>query len=352
MKALPYAFVSLAPLCAAAGLWQGGYWFLLTPVMLFGIIPTADALIGSAPENYSPSEATRLDKALSFRLLTWLCVPVQLGLVLWAVSAAPSFEVWEQVGLAFAVGISSGVMGINVSHELVHRTTNRLEPALGRLMLWSTLYLHWAVEHVAGHHRWVATPRDPATARLGESVYAFLPRTIAGGLRSAWTIETQRLTRLASSPKRFGHRIARYLVLEVLTIGAVWLGLGPGGALFFVGQAIVAILLLEVVNYIEHYGLVRPLRADGSYGPVGPEHSWNSSAWLTNHILFNLQRHADHHRYPGRRYHMLRHFESSPQLPAGYATMLLVALVPPLWRRVMDTRVRRETQEVAASPGQ
>ena len=242
----------------------------------------------------------------------------------------------EAIGGTVAVGISGGAFGIVVAHELMHQ--RRVERWLSRVLMSSVTYAHFCVEHVQGHHVLVATPADPASAPPGQGLYRFLVRSTLGGWRSAWRVEVARL-------KRKGHAVLhpRNRILQDLIVSA---GLGAGavllwgwvGLLFFFAQSAIAILQLEAINYIEHYGLQRREVSPGVYEAASTRHSWNTHQRLTNDALFNLGRHADHHNFAGRRYQLLRHEPAAPQMPAGYAAMVLLAFVPPLWRRVMDPR--------------
>ncbi len=234
------------------------------------------------------------------------------------------------------LGLISGIMGINVSHELIHRVNNRLEPALGRAMLFTVFYGHWAIEHVAGHHARVATFEDPATAREGESFYRFWPRTVFGGFESARDIENGRLERKNLAKWGPRNRVLQYLAIQLGLVGGLALVFGPVAVPYYFLQAITAVTLLEAVNYLEHYGLVREKLPDGRYEKVTHRHSWNNSSRISNWYLFNLQRHSDHHAEAGRRYQTLRHFDDSPQLPFGYAFMVVMTFMPALWRHVMD----------------
>jgi alkane 1-monooxygenase len=241
-----------------------------------------------------------------------------------------------------------------VAHELVHRS-GKFERALAEVLMMQVSYTHFCIEHVLGHHANVATPRDPATARAGESFYAFLPRTVFGGVASAWCIEAVRMKRGGRPVFSLGNRMLRYAAELILLYGVAALLFGAGGVLFLAAQSIVAFTMLEVVNYLEHYGLQRREVRPGRFEPTRPYHSWNSSHRVTNWFLFNLGRHSDHHAAAGRRFHTLRHFEEAPQLPIGYAAIFVLALVPPLWRRVMDPRLAdwraRYLPQSSLSPG-
>jgi alkane 1-monooxygenase len=185
----------------------------------------------------------------------------------------------------------------------------------------------------------VATPEDPASARLGESFYAFLPRTVIGSLRSAWELERTRLARLHSSPWTPRNDILGAWAMTVVLFAALVAGFGLVVLPYLLIQAVIGFSLLEVVNYLEHYGLLRERREDGRYERTRPEHSWNSNSAASNVLLYHLQRHSDHHANPTRRYQALRHVDEAPQLPTGYAGMIVIAVVPPVWRRVMDHRL-------------
>jgi len=341
MNSLPFLSIYILPLSVLIGYGLGGAYNFLALVFVFGLLPLLDVLVGKNTRNPSEQEEETLSESRVFRFITWACMPVQVILVVWGayVVTHQSLTPIELTGFVLSVGITSGALGINVSHELIHRVNNRLEPFLGKIMLATVCYLHWAIEHVRGHHRTVATPPDPATARRGESFYAFWPRTVLGGLQSAHQIEADRLARQGKQPGRLQNAVHRYVAIELVIAAALWWSFGFGAVLFFLAQSLVAVSLLEAVNYLEHYGMERRTLEDGRYEKVKPEHSWNASHRITNYFLFNLQRHSDHHYRPNRRYQILRDFGQSPQLPNGYAGMVLLALVPPLWRWVMDKRL-------------
>ncbi len=343
MNFLSFSVVYLVPVSVVTGYLMGGFFTFITPLFVFGVVPVLDAIIGADVRNPSPDEEPVLEKDLRYRVLTWVCAPLQVLVVFWGawVVSRGGLSLLELGGFTLSMGISSGVMGINVAHELTHRVNGRFEPALSKIMLWTVFYTHWGLEHVVGHHRNVATPEDPATARLGESFYRFWPRTVFEGFNSAWDFETGRVRKKGRPVWSRYNRMAVSLAAEVALLLGAALVFGAGAVAFIIAQGVVAFTLLEAVNYIEHYGLLRELRPNGTYGPVRPVHSWNSSNWLTNRFLFNLQRHSDHHFQPGRRYQLLRHHDESPQLPTGYAGMILLALVPPLWKKVIDPKVRQ-----------
>jgi alkane 1-monooxygenase len=246
-----------------------------------------------------------------------------------------------------------GGIAINTAHELGHARA-QAEKWLSKVALAQTCYGHFFVEHNRGHHLRVATAEDPASSRFGESLYSFIPRSVVGGLRSAWNIERRRFERKGRSPWTLKNDVLNAWLrsIALFTLLAVWFGVGV--LPWLIGQAIIGFCLLETINYLEHYGLRRQKRPDGHYEPVRPSHSWNSNSVMANVFLFHLQRHADHHVNPTRRYQALCHADNAPQLPAGYATMVLLAMFPPLWRRVMDRRVldhyRGDIRLAALSP--
>jgi alkane 1-monooxygenase len=339
-RAFPFFIAYLIPGTAALGLAKGGWWTFSGVVLVFVLTPVLDLLVGHNRANPPELEGPRPQRNPVFDLALWLWVPTQLSLIAWGLwsMATQSLAPFEVLGVTLSVGISSGAGGINVAHELMHRH-GRWERALAEILMTSAVYPHFCIEHVRGHHRDVATPQDPASARAGESIARFLPRTLFGSLASAWRIESERVARRGRGLLGLGDRRLRYAVIVAAVVAATMAQVGPGALLFFLGQGLVAVLLLEIINHVEHYGLERRLLPSGRYERVTPRHSWNASHRLTNWYLFNLQRHADHHDMASRPYWLLRHVPDCPQLPAGYATMCLVALVPPLWGWMMDPKV-------------
>lgn len=338
-RALPHTIGFIMPVVVLAGAWLGGAWTFLPVGVLYIVLPAIDALSGLNPENPTDADAPELSANPWFRTVTWAWVPIQLALIAWMLDfvAGDTRSFVERVGVTLSVGLTAGAIGITFAHELVHRP-GRWERALGEVLLASVSYAHFAIEHVHGHHRYVATMRDPATARFGETLYAFLPRTLFGSLRSAWRLEQARLKRGRTSAS-WSNRFGRYAITQAAIYSVVGYALGAAGVVAFAAQAFVAVALLETINYIEHYGLRRREIAPGRYEPVMPWHSWNSCHRVSNWVLINLARHADHHLVAGKRYQLLAHLGEAPQLPAGYGTMVIVAMLPPLWRRVMHPRV-------------
>ncbi len=341
-------FLGALPPALVYGSWHGveqtgwpAFWWSGV-VVTFMVIPLIDRLVGTSTTNPPENLVPPLEAQRIFRWATYLFVVNQyLALIvacwLWSGGGAAPMTFVDKLGLALTVGLSGG-LGINAAHELGHKRP-AVERRLSKVALAQTCYGHFFVEHNRGHHARVATPEDPASARFGESLYRFIPRSVVGGFRSAWRLECDRFERRERSPWTLRNDILNAWLLSVALFGGLCLWFGIGVLGWLVVQAVLGCCLLEAVNYIEHYGLRRQRLPGGRYEPVRPEHSWNSDAMVTNVFLFQLQRHSDHHANPMRRYQTLRHAEDAPQLPAGYAEMLLYALIPPLWRKIMDPRV-------------
>ena len=319
----------------------GVFWWA-GPILTFGIIPVLDHLVGEDKADPPDSARTWLEDDPFYRWATYLYLPsqyVSLTLACWLWSGgggvAPGWV--DKLGLMVTVGGIGGI-AINTAHELGHKRP-RAERWLSKAALAQTFYGHFYVEHNRGHHVRVATPCDPASARMGESLYAFLLRSVGGGVRSAWGIESRRFARAGRSRWSLDNDLINAWLLSVVVMTALVAWFGFGVLPWLIGQSLVGVCLLETVNYLEHYGLRRQLLPNGRYEKVRPSHSWNSNTVVANLFLFHLQRHSDHHAHPRRRYQTLCHADDAPQLPAGYATMVLLAMFPPAWRSVMDRRV-------------
>jgi alkane 1-monooxygenase len=332
----PFFLVFMLPVGLVLGVELGGIWTIVPLLITFGMIPLFDALLAENHENAEESVGHRA--RFDLPLLVW--VPVQVAstiYVLWRLSNG-DFSGLEVLGSVASLGVLNGAGGINIAHELMHRKQS-LHRAAAEILMTCVSYTHFCVEHVLGHHRHVSTPEDSASSRLGEGFYRFYPRTVLGSLRSAWRLERGRCEKRDIAWWSLRDRRTRYLLVITAVYAAVYLGLGPLALGLFIAQGVIAFSLLEAINYVEHYGLVRQRLASGKYERVRPEHSWNSAHRVSNYYLFNLARHSDHHYLASREYDRLRHHASAPQLPSGYAAMVILALCPPLWFRVMDPRV-------------
>lgn len=317
---------------APVALWSG-------PIWVFVLVPVLDIVVGTDTTNPPSSAMDALQQSRYYRWCTYGYLPVQLASLVvgtWAITH-DRLSVADMVGLSLTIGMVGGIAVVN-AHELGHRR-EAVERWLSRVVLAQSCYGHFFVEHNRGHHSRVATPEDPASARMGESFWAFLPRTVAGGLRSGWAFEADRLRRLGHRSWSPRNRIVQAWAMSAALYGTLVGVFGPRVAPFAVVQVAFAVMLVEVVNYLEHYGLLRRTLPSGRYERCLPEHSWNSDHVASNLLLYNLERHSDHHANPTRRFQTLRHFDSAPELPHGYGTMIVLALVPPLWRRVMDARL-------------
>ena len=312
-----------------------------TAIYAFLLIPLFEHFIPFTDKNLSETEESNLVKKSRYDYLLWLSVPIQWGIVVYFLMLVSqnSYSALQLIGMTSAVGVCSGVLGINVAHELGHRS-NKLEQFFSQLLLLSSLYLHFFVEHNHGHHRYVATPKDPATARIKENVYLFLLRSIVGGYVSAWHIQTGILKKQHISFFSLRNTMLLFQISQILMMVLIFILFGIKATLLFIASAFIGIILLEIINYIEHYGLLRKEVKSGVYEKVQPWHSWNSDHVFGRIFLFELTRHSDHHYKASRKYQVLRHFEESPQLPSGYPAMMLLSLIPSLWFRVMNPRVQ------------
>jgi alkane 1-monooxygenase len=341
MRAAPFALsLTFVPI-TVMGFVHGGLWTVAGAIYGLMLIPVVDAFVGLNTAN--PGVETSAEGLFWHRALTWAWVPIQLTILLGLAAEAgrpAHLSENELFAAAATIGLLTGGIGITYAHELTHQTS-RFERALAEILMTSTLYGHFCIEHVAGHHVNVATPKDPATARFGESLYSFVPRAVFGSLFSAWRIQCARLERRGRPIWHPFNAFWRYAGASGIYLGAAYALGGALGVELFIVQAFVAILLLENINYVEHYGLMRRPLGAGRYEAVQPHHSWNASHRIPNYLLINLQRHSDHHKNPMRRYPFLQHCgeEEAPQLPFGYPAMLLIALAPPIWFGVMNPRV-------------
>ena len=329
---------------AAVALYQWTGWMVFAwggPILMYAIIPLLDWLIGEDSNNPPESAVADLENNLYYRAIVYAYIPTQYLATAWGAWLVVNGHVtgFALVGLIFTVGTANGI-AINTAHELGHKKDS-LDRWLAKLTLAPVAYGHFYVEHARGHHKNVATPDDPASSKMGETFWAFLPRTVIGSVKSAWGIEKERLARTGKSVWSLDNDNLQAWAMTWVFFGGLTLWLGVAALPFLLLQAFYGASLLEVINYIEHYGLLRKKGADGRYERCQPKHSWNSNHIVTNLFLYQLQRHSDHHANPTRRFQALRHFDESPQLPSGYASMLMLAYFPFLWFRQMDPLVAK-----------
>lgn len=341
-SALPF-WLSLGTVpLALVGMGVGGWTVLLLPLYSWGLFVILDALTGLNTDNADLSATD--DDLTWYRLITLVWFPIQFCLLfgmIWFVTRAGHLGPWEKIGLFFGMGVISGTIGINYSHELMHQKS-RLERWLGDLLLSTVLYSHFRSEHLRVHHLHVGTARDAVTARYNEGFHRYYPRVLRECPRSAWAAEKAMLARRGLPVWHRSNPFWRYAGLQAVMLVLAFLLGGWQGLALFLLQAGVAIWQLELVNYVEHYGLTRRHLGDGKYEHVLPRHSWNAAHRASNWLLLNLQRHSDHHYKPDRRFPLLQNYEETeaPQLPYGYPVMTVAAMIPPLWRRIMNPRVR------------
>ena len=346
MKKLRFFYAFEVPALVVLGFYLGGWWNFITIGFAFLILPLVDQFIGVDPSNMEAAEAKIAGEQFYYRFVTYVWTYVQLGFLIWGVFVVSTggLTYWyEWTGFVISFSLATGGIGITVAHELGHKKS-KLERFYSKLLLMTVSYMHFYIEHNRGHHVQVATLEDPATARKNENFYLFWLRSVFIGYAHAWKLEAESLKRKGLpvySPK---NQMIWFALMPILFCAALTFVFSPIGTInwqipiFFFAQSFFAFTLLELVNYVEHYGILRK-QIDGRYERVNPLHSWNSSHMVSNFFLFQLQRHSDHHANAIKRYQVLNHYDHSPQLPYGYPTMIIIALVPPLWFKMMNPRL-------------
>ncbi|MGL1887393.1 MAG: alkane 1-monooxygenase [Reichenbachiella sp.] len=343
---LKYITVFTIPLVSYFAMHASGWVTLSSLIYGFVFIPLLELLVNSNDHNHLADEEPKLLANRGFDIVLYLMVPTQLFLLwefLWIMKSS-DLTVVEYVGVISSMGISCGVIGINVAHELGHRK-EKYEQWMAQLLLLTSLYLQFFIEHNRGHHKNVATSEDPSSARRNESVFTFWFRSIGMAHWTAWGIEAKRLKSNSQSPFSLSNQMLRFQLLQLLLIVVIYWYFGLMVLFSFIGAALIGILLLETVNYIEHYGLERTKKGSGLYERVQPWHSWNSNHMIGRLVLFELSRHSDHHYKASRKYQILINHEGSPQLPTGYPGMMLLSMIPPLWFAVMNKRIDQRVNE-------
>jgi alkane 1-monooxygenase len=335
-----YMIAYIGPLSAFLGLYFGGVWSLGVVYIAFGIIPILEFVLPFDLTNVDESKEESRSNFLFFDLLLYIHVPLLYGILyfFFHILTTRSLTNFEYFGMTLNVGILLGAFGINVAHELGHRA-GKLDALMARLLLIPCLYNHFTIEHNVGHHKHVSTPEDPSSARKNEALYVFWIRSVVGVYKGAWQIENRRISRAGEKIFSLSNQMIQNTFFTLLYLGLVYYFFG----LLVLGLAVVAgvisFLLLETVNYIEHYGLTRKKIENGTYERVTMAHSWNSEHEMGRIFLYELTRHADHHYKAARKYQILRHYEKSPQLPLGYPGSMLLSFIPPLWFKFMNPRI-------------
>ncbi len=342
LRFFKYGSVYISISILMVGLVLGGKWVFIAPLYVFAFIPLMELLFSGTSRNMEKVEEEMAKKDLKYDLIVWSIVPFQLAIMFYFLNRVhdTSLSGYETVGMVIAFGISCAVLGINVGHELGHRNT-WYEQLMSKVLLSTSLYLHFFIEHNRGHHKNVSTDEDPASSRYGEILYTFWFRSVINGWFSAWHLESERLKRKGQSFWSVHNEMLMFQVYQIGMLAAIALIWDGRVMLLFTTAAVVGFLMLETVNYIEHYGLRRK-KIDGAYyEKVLPIHSWNSNHPVGRIMLFELTRHSDHHYMASRKYQVLRHFDRSPQMPTGYPGMMVLSLFPPLWFAVMHKAIAK-----------
>lgn len=318
-------------------------WLTFAPLIeAFILIPVLELFFKPDAQNISAAEESLRREDRHYDWLVYSVVPIQfICLFFFLDSVTASSITWfERVGRISAMGLMCGVIGINVAHELGHRN-KKYEQLLSKMLLLTSLYMHFFIEHNRGHHKNVSTLDDPASSRRNENLYAFWVRSTWNSYWSAWRLEKERLAKKGLGAFSIQNEMLAFQIIQLTLLGVIFFFFGWMGLIQFVLAATMGFLLLETVNYIEHYGLQRSKTESGTYERVMPHHSWNSDHIVGRMMLFELSRHSDHHYLANRKYQILRHIDHSPQMPTGYPGMMLMALVPPLWFRVMNKELEK-----------
>ena len=350
---LKYLWSYIIPVTLVLVLFLRGIFSFSGVLVAFFAIPILETILQGTEKNMSETEESAALKNKIYDLVLYSNLPILWGMIVWyfyVLTYIPlqNYEFW---GISISMGIFLGAMGINVAHELGHRD-KAYERFMAKLLLLPNLYMHFIIEHNRGHHVNIATKEDPASARYNEILYFFWIRSVTMTYISAWRLEAKRLQNEGKSFFSFHNEMIIFQVVQLSYLLLVWYFGGIHLMFSAILIAVVGFLLLETVNYIEHYGLSRKKMENGRYERVQPWHSWNSNHVLGRLILFELSRHSDHHFKANRKYQVLRHFDESPQLPYGYPMSMLMSFIPPLWFAVMNPRVKslqEETQEFSSN---
>ncbi len=342
IKPLKYLGVLISPIVIFICLNLGGWYTLSGIIYAFILVPILDIILPISAKNMSKIEEDVAKKNRLYDFMVYMIVPIQYFLVFYSMylfkEYGSSFTLIEYAGFISALGLACGVFGINVAHELGHRS-KKSEQWMSKALLLTSLYMHFFIEHNRGHHKNVSTTDDPASSRRGENVYSFWFRSTIYGYLSAWHLENDRLKKLGKSVFSLENEMVQFQLIQVTFVAFIGLVFGFIPMLCFIASAIFGFLLLETVNYIEHYGLRRQKNEYGAWEKTLPIHSWNSDHAFGRILLFELTRHSDHHYIANRPYQVLRHFDESPQMPTGYPGMMVLALFPPLWFKVMHKEI-------------
>jgi len=340
LRALKYLTVFTAVATGLISITQHGWLTFATPLYAFFLVPLFELFVPVDEKNLSAAEEEMIKNDPVYDFLVYAIVPLQWSMIILFLFTIqdPTLTALEIIGRTLSLGVGCGALGINVAHELGHRV-NKSEQLMAKILLLSSLYMHFFIEHNRGHHKNVSTDEDPASSRYGESLYAFIPRSMIMGYLSAWKIEAKQMRKEGRSVLSIHNEMIQYQFIQAGLLVAIFLIFGLMPMLYFWIAATIGAISLEIVNYIEHYGLRRKKTGENSYERTMPIHSWNSSHVLGRLMLFELSRHSDHHYKASRKYQVLKHYEEAPQMPTGYPGMMLLSTIPPLWFYVMHKRI-------------
>ncbi|WP_111672476.1 alkane 1-monooxygenase [Algoriphagus litoralis] len=352
LKKIGFFSPLILPSLLVLGYQLGGSNLWLIHGFVFILVPLMDRWVSRDTSNIPKEAICKVSKEYFYKLVTYIWVYVQLGILIWGfyVVSLADFVWWEWLAFTSGMALVTGGIGITVAHELGHKT-EKIQQVYAQFLLMTVCYMHFFIEHNRGHHVRVATPEDPATSRFGENFYTFWVRSVRDGFFSAWDLERTRLAKIGLPVWSIRNQMIWFQIAPLAFAAVALFGFSSlqnrlvwEVPLFFFGQSVLAFSLLEAVNYLEHYGMERKKLTTGYYEKVTPLHSWNASESVSNFLLFQLQRHSDHHAYAFKPYQVLNHYDESPQLPAGYSAMILVAFFPPLWFSMMNPRLERWKQ--------
>lgn len=339
LKRIKYLLVYSLPITAYISFTSNGILTYFPLILFFGLVPILELFFKADNGNFDKETAKFEKEHPLYNWILFAAVPIQIGmLVFFLYTMQESLTIAEKIGRISSMGIMCGVLGINLGHELGHRL-NKTEKFLGELMLLTSLNTHFLPYHNGGHHFNVATPHDAATARKNEPLYTFWFRSHFSSYAEAWQLENKRIKELGKSRWSLQHKMIQYTIANMLVLASVFYVFGFTILFYFIAAAVTGILLLQTVNYIEHYGLLRVKNEHGRYERVKHTHSWNSDHVIGRLLLFNLSRHSDHHYNGSKHYQILKSLPESPQMPTGYPGMMLLSLIPPLWFKFMNAKI-------------
>ncbi len=340
MKALKYFSVLILPIVVWISFTHKGWMTHLPAIVFFGFVPFLEFFIKPNPKNFTKEEEEKEKENKLYTFLLYLTLPIQIGfLIFFFYAIQEPLSTSDLIGRIFGMGIMCGVFGINVGHELGHRN-NRFDEFIGEILLLTSLNTHFLPYHNGGHHFNVATPDDAATARKNEILFTFWIRSHFSSYAEAWKLENKRMRQENRSWFHHQNRMIIYTFCNILLLSLIFFFFGKLVLMCFIAAAVSGIIMLETVNYIEHYGLLRTKNEFGRYEKVKRNHSWNSDHQIGQILLFNLSRHSDHHYNGSKHYQLLKSLPESPQMPTGYPGMMLLSIFPPLWFWVMNKRIR------------